>query len=96
MTFSVPFKCYLSLRYKSEPPRPRKGAKGGGEWGTARTRREMGTTRAREIQARRRSAPPPGPAQRTRTRALLAVSHVGSTARRVMVPAVTTWGRMAP
>lgn len=34
--------------------------------------------------------------ERTRTRALLAVSHVGSTARRVMVPAVTTCGRMAP
>lgn len=28
--------------------------------------------------------------QRAHTRALLAVSHVGSTARRVMVPAVTT------
>lgn len=34
--------------------------------------------------------------QRVRTRALLAVSQVGSTARRVMVPAVTTCGRMAP
>lgn len=34
--------------------------------------------------------------ERGRTRALLAVSHVGSTARRVMVPAVTTCGRMAP
>lgn len=33
---------------------------------------------------------------RSPTRALLAVSHVGSTARRVMVPAVTTCGRMAP
>ncbi len=30
------------------------------------------------------------------TRALLAVSHVGSTARRVTVPAVMTWGNMAP
>ena len=30
------------------------------------------------------------------TRALLAVSQVGSTALRVTVPAVTTWGRMAP
>lgn len=31
-----------------------------------------------------------------RTRALLAVSHVGSTALRVTVPAVTTCGKMAP
>lgn len=31
-----------------------------------------------------------------RTRALLAVNHVGSTARRVTVPAVTTCGSMAP
>lgn len=30
------------------------------------------------------------------TRALLAVSHVGSTALRVTVPAVMTWGKMAP
>lgn len=30
------------------------------------------------------------------TRALLAVSHVGSTALRVTVPAVITWGNMAP
>lgn len=66
MTFSVPFKCYLSLRYKSESPRPWKGAKGDGEWETARTRREMGTTRAREIQSRCRSAPPPGTIRKAR------------------------------
>lgn len=58
--FSAPFKYYLSQVHEVSLPIGGRARRGGGEWETARTRREIGTSRACEIQSRCRSDPASG------------------------------------